>query len=226
MFTGLVEGLGEVVSADRDEFGMTLALCPPRYLLRMRAQKTPTPHRKRFGAPSRRGRPTTALGDSICINGCCLTIVSQSHGQWTFQAGPETLKRTNLGRLRVGEVVNLERSLPPDGRLGGHVVQGHVDGLGRVARIDTGGEWVDMTFEAPPELTRLMVEKGSVAVDGVSLTVVSVTNTTFSVSLIPHTLAVTTLGRRRVGDEVNLEADILGKYVAKLVDQMRPPSPA
>lgn len=222
MFTGLVEGLGDVVAADRDEFGMTLCLKPPRHLVRSRSPRTPTPFRKRYGAPSLRERLATAIGDSICINGCCLTIIAQHRAQWTFQAGPETLKRTNLGRLQVGDVVNLERSLPPDGRLGGHVVQGHVDGLGRVARIEAGGEWVDMTFDAPRELTRFMVEKGSVAVDGVSLTVVSVTDMTFSVSLIPHTLAVTTLGRRVVGDEVNLETDILGKYVAKLVDQIVP----
>ena len=221
MFTGLVEGLGDVVAIDRDEFGMRLTLRPPTPMVRSRQRRAPSIYRRRCGAPSTRPRLATAIGDSICINGCCLTIIEQSPRQWVFQAGPETLRRTNLNHLAVGDVVNLERSLPPDGRLGGHVVQGHVDGQGRVARIDTGGEWVDMTFEAPPDLTRLMVEKGSVAVDGVSLTVVSVTDTACSVSLIPHTLAVTTLGRRCVGDAVNLEADILGKYVAKLIDQRR-----
>ncbi len=218
MFTGLVEGMGEVVRLTPDANGLTLTLTPPAVLTRGRVPPSRSLVRKPFGAPSRRPRPTTAIGDSICINGCCLTIIAQSAKQWTFQAGPETLQRTNLGRLVVGDLVNLERSLPPDGRLGGHVVQGHVDALGTVAAIEPIGEWVDLTFSAPADLTRLMVEKGSVAVDGVSLTVVKVTPTTFSVSLIPHTLSVTTLGRRRVGDAVNLEADILGKYVAKLLE--------
>lgn len=203
MFTGLVEGLGTLIRRTPDPGGGERLAIRPEGLL---ANETP------------------ATGDSICINGCCLTVVAIQHevssGQiWEFQAGPETLSRTNLGRTMPGEPVNLERSLPVNGRLGGHFVQGHVDGTGRVAEILEQGEWVDLWFDAPPDLLRLMVSKGSVAVDGVSLTVVHVTPERFSVSLIPHTLAVTTLGRRKVGHEVNLETDILGKYVARLLGQ-------
>jgi riboflavin synthase len=157
-----------------------------------------------------------ALGDSIAINGCCLTIVALTDGQWDFQAGPETLARTNLGRLATGMSVNLERALPVNGRLGGHFVQGHVDGLGTVDVIDRSGEWVTMWFCVPAQLAGQMVSKGSVAVDGISLTVVDVEPERFSVALIPHTLEVTTLGARQRGDTVNIETDILAKYVQKL----------
>lgn len=159
------------------------------------------------------------MGDSIAINGCCLTVVDLSDGQWGFQAGTETLSKTNLGRLRAGDPVNLERSLPVDGRIGGHFVQGHVDGVGHVERIEKEGEWVKMWFQVPEFLARLMVPKGSVAVDGVSLTVVDAEPERFSIALIPHTLEVTTLGVRNVGDTVNIETDILGKYVQKLLQK-------
>jgi riboflavin synthase len=127
------------------------------------------------------------------------------------------LSRTNLGAVRVGDLVNLERSLPANGRLGGHFVQGHVDSIGQVERIDRDGEWVTMWFRVPAALTRQMVSKGSIAVDGVSLTLVDVEAERCSVALIPHTLDMTTLGRRKVGDTVNVETDIIGKYVEKLV---------
>jgi riboflavin synthase len=132
---------------------------------------------------------------------------------------PETLSRTHLGTLAVGDRVNLERSLAADGRLGGHIVQGHVDGVGRVAAIQGDGEARRITFRAPPELRPLLVPKGFVAVDGVSLTVVDVDDAagTFAVAFIPHTLAHTVAGGYQVGDAVNLEADILGKYVARLL---------
>jgi riboflavin synthase len=144
-------------------------------------------------------------------------VIDIKHDNWAFQAGTETLSKTNLGRLRTGDAVNLERSLPVSGRLGGHFVQGHVDGIGHVDVVDRDGEWVTMWFRVPEALATLMVSKGSVAVDGISLTVVNVERDRFSVALIPHTLSVTTLGIRRAGDPVNIETDILGKYVQKLL---------
>jgi riboflavin synthase len=157
------------------------------------------------------------LGESVAINGCCLTAVAIEGNRWSFQAGSETLSKTNLGRFSAGDVVNLERALPVDGRLGGHFVQGHVDGVGRVDRIERDGEWVTMWFRLPEPLVKQLVPKGSVAVDGVSLTVVEIANGCFSVALIPHTLEMTTLGVRQAGDEVNIETDILGKYVQQLL---------
>jgi riboflavin synthase len=223
MFTGLVEGLGTVTRLEPEAAGLRLTIAPPEPMLAELCQ----------------------LGDSIAINGCCLTVIalsdiehsSPSGGRkppdsthtkgltpparkddlWTFQAGEETLSKTNLGRLQVNDAVNLERSLPASGRLGGHFVLGHVDGTGSVERIDQNGEWVTMGFRVPKSLGELMVSKGSVAVDGVSLTLVQVEPEFFTVALIPHTLAVTTLGRRAVGDAVNIETDILGKYVKKFM---------
>jgi riboflavin synthase len=150
------------------------------------------------------------LGDSIAVNGCCLTVVELGPGLWSADVVDETLARTNLGALRPGDPVNLERPLRPTDRLGGHFVQGHVDGLGEV--VQPAPELVVRTSGA-----RYLVEKGSIAVDGVSLTVVGVTEDTFRVAVIPHTAAVTTLGHRRPGDAVNLEFDILGKYVERLL---------
>jgi riboflavin synthase len=153
----------------------------------------------------------------VAVNGCCLTAVEVDGGRWTFQAGAETLSKTNLGRLRAGDAVNLERALPANGRFGGHIVQGHVDGVGTVRSVERRGEWVDMAFTVTPAVARQLVPKGSVAVDGVSLTVVEVGEGGFRVALIPHTLAETTLGRRAPGDVVNIETDVLGKYVEKLL---------
>jgi len=158
-----------------------------------------------------------SLGESVAINGCCLTAVTIDENRWTFQAGSETLSKTNLGRLRAGDAVNLERALPVDGRLGGHFVQGHVDGVGQVERIEREGDWITMWFRLPEALLRQLVPKGSIAVDGVSLTVVQIVGNCFSVALIPHTLEMTTLGLRKPGDEVNIETDILGKYVQQLL---------
>ena len=137
-----------------------------------------------------------------------------------FQAGAETLSKTNLGELITGRQVNVERALALGARLGGHYVQGHVDGTGSVDRIDQDGEWTTMWFRVPAPLTRQMVKKGSITVDGVSLTLVEVEADRFSVALIPHTLAVTTLGQRKAGDRVNIETDILGKYVEKLIREI------
>lgn len=193
MFTGLVEGLGTVQSLTPHGSAVDLEIAPP--------DATTGP---------------AEIGESIAINGCCLTLVRADESTWTFQAGSETLSRTNLGRLRSGDPVNIERSLRVGDRLGGHFVQGHIDGTGQVARIDREGEWVHMSFTVDAALTRQMVVKGSVAVDGVSLTLVTVGTESFSVALIPHTLDMTTLGARNVGDTVNIETDIIGKYLEKL----------
>jgi riboflavin synthase len=154
-----------------------------------------------------------SIGDSIAINGCCLTVVAKGPGTADFEAGAETLSRTNLGKLQPGAVVNLERSLRLSDRLGGHFVTGHVDALGFLERRLDQGEWSTCWFRIPPALTRQMASKGSVAVDGVSLTLVAVEQDRFSVALIPHTLEVTTLGRLKEGDPVNIETDLLSKYV-------------
>jgi riboflavin synthase len=195
MFTGLIEGQGLVTAMVSEGSAVRLEIEPP--------------------APM--AAEPAALGDSICLNGCCLTTVALENGRWSFEAGDETLSKTNLGQLETGSRVNLERSLPVNGRLGGHFVQGHVDGTASVDEITRDGQWVTMWFRVSAELSRLMVPKGSVAIDGISLTLVYVEPERFSVALIPHTLEVTTLGQRQIGDRVNIETDILGKYVARLL---------
>ena len=199
MFTGLVEGRGTIHSIQSDGAAICLVIEVPKNL-----------------------NADCKVGDSIAINGCCLTVVEIDGNRWSFQAGAETLSKTNLGQLKVGDQVNLERPLPADGRLGGHFVQGHVDGVGHVDTIESNGEWVTMWFRVSEELTAYMVPKGSVAVDGISLTLVDVEPNRFSVALIPHTLEVTTLGIRHAGDAVNIETDILGKYVEKLIRRESP----
>jgi riboflavin synthase len=160
-------------------------------------------------------------GDSVAINGCCLTVVEHGEGRLAFDAGEETLRCTNLGRLTAGSAVNLETSLRMGDQLGGHFVTGHVDAVGTLdERIDEG-DWSTCWFRVPAPLTRQMASKGSVAVDGVSLTLVDVEDERFSVALIPHTLHVTTLGRLHVGDAVNIETDVLAKYVERALRASR-----
>jgi riboflavin synthase len=197
MFTGLVEALGSVREVRRADAGCELTVAAE-----MAAQ--------------------LSLGESVAVNGACLTVVSQSADSFRFQISPETQSRTNLGSLRPGERVNLERALRLGDRLGGHLVQGHVDGLGAVAERLREGEWEVVWFACPPELAAQMVPKGSVAVDGVSLTVVEVKADHFSVALIPHTLANTTLGFKGPGAPVNLETDLLAKYVWKYLAAFSP----
>jgi len=198
MFTGLVEGTGQVQALiPEGEDALRLAIDVPDNMA---------------------GECT--LGESVAINGCCLTVVEFTDQTWQFQAGDETLSKTNLGELEIGSVVNLERSLKADARLGGHFVQGHVDATATVKTIDEDGGWVRMWFSVPSELSKLMIPKGSVAIDGISLTLVDVESDCFSVALIPHTLEVTTLGERKIGDTVNIEADMLGKYIYKMVSDL------
>jgi len=159
------------------------------------------------------------LGASVAVNGCCLTVVAVAGDVVSFEAIPETLERTSLGDKDVGARVNLERALAAAGRLDGHLVQGHVDGMGRVASFEREDQDVRLAIACGPELAGYLVPKGSVTIDGVSLTVVHVTETGFDVALIPHTLAVTTLGGLQVGDRVNLEVDIIGKYVRHFMER-------
>jgi riboflavin synthase len=163
-----------------------------------------------------------AIGDSVSVAGCCLTVVDGDRKTLGFDAVPETLARTTLGRLGPGAGVNLEPALRAGEPFGGHYVQGHVDGVGRVRSVEVEGEGLRVWFDAPAELLRYCVEKGSIAVDGVSLTVADVDDEGFAVALVPHTLQLTTLGAAAAGDEVNLEADVLAKYVEKLAGLRSP----
>ncbi len=196
MFTGLVEGMGEVVEARAEGPGLQLRV------------RTPF-------AP-----PVGSLGASIAVNGVCLTAVELDGPTVLFQVGPETLARTNLGRLQTGSRVNLERSLKLGDTMGGHWVQGHVDGTGAIASRQAEKDWEMIWFDCPVELSRDMIKKGSVAVDGVSLTLVEVRPGGFQVMLIPHTLAATTLGSRAAGEPVNIEVDILARYVRNAIANM------
>lgn len=199
MFTGLVEGIGRVSALVVDSSELKIVVQPPSSMLSTEML---------CAMPTR-------CGDSIAINGCCLTVISLEQDFWSFQAGEETLSKTNLGDLLLEDLVNLERSLPVNGRLGGHFVQGHIDGVGSVDQFDRNADWSTMGIHVPPELAQMMVVKGSVCVDGVSLTIVTVESNRFTVALIPHTLSMTTLGQRSKGQTVNIETDILGKYARK-----------
>lgn len=159
----------------------------------------------------------TKVGDSIAVNGVCLTVTSLQRDGFTADVMPETLRRTNLGSLPAGAPVDLERAMAADGRFGGHIVSGHIDGTGVIKSLREEGNAVWVTVEAAPEILRLVVEKGSVAIDGISLTVAAVTDEDFQVSVIPHTGSETILLGKKPGDIVNLENDIVGKYVQKLL---------
>jgi riboflavin synthase len=159
----------------------------------------------------------TRIGDSISVNGACLTVIALATDNFTVGVVPETLRRTNLGLLRPGDAVNLERPLALGGRLGGHLVQGHVDERGKVVSLRSEEDAVVIRFQAPPQVMRYVVAKGFIAIDGISLTVIERFDDSFTVSVIPHTRQNTTLGKRRSGDTVNLEVDIIAKYVEALV---------
>ena len=194
MFTGVIEELGSVRTIDRREGGARLEIAASTVLADVRA------------------------GDSIAVNGCCLTVVDRGDGWWAADAVIETLERTALGSLERDDPVNLERPLRLSDHLGGHLVQGHVDAVGHVAaRTPLADGSTRFTFSAPPDVLRYVVEKGSVAIDGISLTVATLGDDAFDVAVIPHTLAVTTLGHKDLGAAVNLEADLIAKYVERLL---------
>ena len=172
----------------------------------------------RIGIRGTRVTSDASPGDSIAVNGVCLTVVGIADGSFTADVMQETLHRSSLGALEPGSPVNLERAARIDSRLGGHIVQGHVDGTATVRAVAPGEHWTTVTFDIPRELSRYVVEKGSITVDGVSLTVVGVDDATFRVSLIPTTLVHTTLGGRTVGDVVNIEVDVIAKYVERLME--------
>jgi riboflavin synthase len=197
VFTGIVRELGRVAAVDGGEAGIRVVVDAPETAA------------------------AVAVGDSVSVNGVCLTAVDAEDGNLTFDAVPETLARSSLGRLVAGSQVNLEPALRAGDPLGGHIVQGHVDGLGRVRTLEPEGEGRRIWIDAPPALLRYLVEKGSIAVDGVSLTVAALDEESFAVALIPHTLAATTFGVLKPGDEVNLEVDVLAKYVERLTATMR-----
>jgi riboflavin synthase len=199
MFTGLVEDTGKVVRADRRGDAMLLEIAPDTMPV-----------------------AELALGESVAVDGVCLTVTSREHGRFQVLAGPETLARTTLGRLAPAGRVNLERALRPTDRLGGHIVAGHVDGIGEVASKRKVGPALELSFRAPREILRYVVEKGSIAIDGISLTVNRVDEHAFAVALIPHTIEKTTLAQKGVGARVNLEVDIVGKYVEKFVKERLP----
>jgi riboflavin synthase len=194
MFTGIVEELGEVVYLT-DAGGDSAVLAVRGPLVSSDARH----------------------GDSISVNGVCLTVIDNTDGVFTADVMGESLRRSSLGALRPGSHVNLERAATVGSRLGGHLVQGHVDGVGRIVAREPADEWEVLRFSLPPELAKYVVEKGSITVDGVSLTVMAVTADTFDVGLIPTTLKLTVLGTKSIGDPVNLEVDVIAKYVEKML---------
>jgi riboflavin synthase len=197
MFTGIVEELGTVAAIEHGADSAVLRITGPLVV------------------------SDAVHGASICVNGVCLTVTEHDAEGFAVDVMAETLRRSSLGALRPGDRVNLERAMPADGRFGGHIVQGHVDGTSTITRRVPGDRWETVELTLPPGLAAYVVEKGSITVDGVSLTVASVTDDAFTVSLIPTTLDLTTLGHKGVGDPVNLEVDVLAKYVERLLTHRR-----
>jgi riboflavin synthase len=198
MFTGIIEGLG------------TIAAIQPRG------------QGSRFAVVSDFDLSGTRIGDSIAVNGACLTAVTLKKRHFTVDVSPETLTRSVLGKLKIGERVNLERALRLSDRLDGHLVSGHVDGTGILKNRQHLANAIIITYQVPESLSRYMIEKGSVAVDGTSLTINRCDNNSFDVSIIPHTAGLTTIGQKNVGDAVNIETDIIGKYVERFLMQPAP----
>jgi len=196
MFTGIVEHMGRVVEMGDNGHDKRLVIAA-------------------------QGLGETPLGASVAVNGVCLTVVATDGDRAALDVIPETLDRTNLGSLGPGEPVNVELAMPGSGRFDGHLVQGHVDGTGRVVAVTKGEGGTVMTVHPASRLLRYIVEKGSITVDGVSLTVASVSDDQFTVALIPHTLESTTLGLRKTGDVVNLETDVIARYVERLLEERR-----
>jgi len=195
MFTGIVEEQGRVASIGERPQGRHFWIAAPRV------------------------REDAAIGDSIALAGCCLTVVALEPGRFAVEAVPETLRRTTLGDWREGDAVNLERSLKLEQRLGGHLVQGHVDGVGTLRDVRPEGDGRRVAITLPADLRRFVAEKGSLSVDGVSLTVAAITDEGCEIAYIPHTLAVTTAGSYEPGTRVNLEVDLVARYLARLLDE-------
>lgn len=198
MFTGIIEEKGKVL---RLEIGGEIS---------------------RIHIQAKQVLEDTKIGDSIAVNGVCLTVVKLNDSGFTADVMPETLERSSLGVLKPGSSVNLERAMPANGRFGGHIVSGHIDGMGTISEVKRQGNAVWYRIAAPEQLMRYIVEKGSIAIDGISLTVAKVTERHFSVSIIPHTLGETILGEKKAGDIVNLENDVIGKYVERLLGREEP----
>ena len=193
VFTGLVREMGEITAVKKRTGGAFLSL---------RSNETAV---------------TAEIGDSIAVNGVCLTVVSKKERELSFDLSDETLRSTNLGALKTGGRVNIEQSLRPDSKIGGHFVTGHVDAVGKIrSKVNIGDMW-KFEIEAPPQVMQFVVEKGSIAMDGISLTIVDILKNSFTLVIIPHTAKLTTLGVKDSGDAVNIEVDILGKYVAKFL---------
>ena len=193
MFTGIVEEIGTVRAVRRGAHSSVLSIGAVRIQNGLK------------------------IGDSVAVNGVCLTVCSKDSGGFTADVMHETLNRSSLGCLSVGSRVNLERAMAADGRFGGHIVSGHIDGVGCIRALQRDDNALWYTVEAAPQVLRYIVEKGSIAMDGISLTVASVSETDFSVSVIPHRASATILGEKRPGDPVNLETDVIGKYVEKFL---------
>lgn len=195
MFTGLIIEMGEITSLKKRSGGAVLSL-------------------KAGEAAS-----GAKLGDSIAVNGVCLTVIEKNADMLSFDLSDETLQSTNLGSLKRGDRINLESSLSPDSKIGGHFVTGHVDAIGTIRSKVNIGDMLKIEISAPQKVMNFLVKKGSVAVDGISLTVVDVLNDNFTIVIIPHTAKLTTIGFKGAGDTVNIESDILGKYVAKFLNK-------
>ncbi|MDL2275044.1 riboflavin synthase [Desulfosarcina sp. OttesenSCG-928-G10] len=199
MFTGIIEGLGTIAAIGPSGQGAKMVIVADFDL------------------------SGTRIGDSIAVNGACLTAVTREDRRFTVDVSPETLKRSVLGNVRIGHRVNLERALKLGDRLDGHLVSGHIDGMGVLRERKTASNAILLTYTVPAALAYYMIEKGSVAVDGVSLTLNRCDDTSFDVSIIPHTASLTTVGLKKVGDAVNIETDMIGKYVERFVTR-RPPA--
>lgn len=192
MFTGLVQSLGTITTVVKDgSGGLVLTVSDPM-------------------------APSLAIGESVAVNGCCLTVIKKTETDFTFELGPETLEKTTFAGMDVNSRVNLERALAVGDRLGGHFVTGHIDTVGSIAAIEETGQWTTVRFTVPTVFDELLIKKGSIAIDGISLTLVDVEPGQISIMLIPHTKSVTTLGFKRVGDPVHLEFDPIAKHVKKL----------
>lgn len=193
MFTGIIEEIGKIKSVTRESRSIRLTVAVDKILEDIK------------------------IGDSICTNGVCLTVTSFDNSSFSADVMPETMDRTSFKHLKVNDTVNIERAMPANGRFGGHIVSGHIDGTGIITKMTRDDRAVRITIQTDPEITRGIVEKGSIAIDGISLTVTDVSYDKFGVSIIEHTQDMTTLSRKKVGDTVNLENDIIGKYIEKFI---------